>query len=192
MIILIDNYDSFTYNLVHYFQELGQKVVVYRNDERTCEQILNEKCKYIVISPGPSEPKKSGICLELIKENSKTLKPIPMIGVCLGHQAIAEAFNGSVIQSGDPVHGKVSKIEHDDSELFQGIRNPFNATRYHSLIVEKKSLPNCFDIISMTESGIIMGIKHKKFPFYGVQFHPESIATEFGHKLLENFLKVFK
>tara|TARA_A100001015_G_C14910525_1_gene680286 strand:- start:538 stop:1116 length:579 start_codon:yes stop_codon:yes gene_type:complete len=192
MIILIDNYDSFTYNLVHYFEELGQKVVVYRNDERTCEEVLNKKCKYIVISPGPSEPKKSGICLELIKENSKRLKPIPMIGVCLGHQAIAEAFSGSVIQSGDPVHGKVSKIKHDNSKLFEGIKNPFNATRYHSLIVEKKSLPNCFDVISMTESGIIMGIKHKKFPFYGVQFHPESIATEFGHKLLENFLKVFK
>ena len=115
-----------------------------------------------------------------------------MIGVCLGHQAIAEAFNGIVIESGDPVHGKVSKIKHDNSELFKGMKNPFNATRYHSLIVERRSLPDCFDIISETETGVIMGIKHKEYPFYGVQFHPESIATEFGHKLLENFLTVSK
>ena len=192
MIILIDNYDSFTYNLVHYFEELGEKVIVYRNDEKTCDEVLSQNPKYIVISPGPSEPKKSGICLDLIKKNSERVKPIPMIGVCLGHQAIAEAFNGIVIESGDPVHGKVSKIKHDNSELFKGMKNPFNATRYHSLIVEKQSLPDCFDIISQTETGVIMGIKHKEYPFYGVQFHPESIATEFGHKLLENFLTVFK
>ena len=137
MLILIDNYDSFTYNLVHYFQEIGQSVKVFRNDEVSVEKIFKLKPRFLVISPGPSSPKKSGICLELIKKNSELPKPIPMLGVCLGHQAIAEAFGGIVIQSGKPVHGKVSEIYHEKTNLFRNINNPFNATRYHSLIVKK-------------------------------------------------------
>lgn len=188
MLILIDNYDSFTYNLVHYFEELGQKVLVYRNDEVTPEEVINKKPSFIVISPGPSEPKNAGICLDLIKKNKKS--KIPLLGVCLGHQAIAEAFNAKIVKSGNPVHGKVSQIKHNNSKIFKNIKNPFKATRYHSLIIEKNSLPKCFNIISETKSGTIMGIEHKDYPYYGVQFHPESIATEFGHSLLQNFLKI--
>ncbi len=188
MIILIDNYDSFTYNLVHYFEELGEKVVVYRNNEISVKKVLSIKPDYLVISPGPSEPKNAGICLDLIKENSNRINNIPILGVCLGHQAIGEAFKSKIIKSGNPIHGKVSRIKHNNSDLFKNINNPFNATRYHSLIIEKKTLPKCLEIISETESGTIMGIKHKKFPYYGVQFHPESIATESGHKILKNFL----
>ena len=187
MIILIDNYDSFTYNLVHYFEELGEKVVVYRNNEISVKKVLSIKPDYLVISPGPSEPKNAGICLDLIKENSNRINNIPILGVCLGHQAIGEAFKSKIIKSGNPIHGKVSRIKHNNSDLFKNINNPFNATRYHSLIIEKKTLPKCLEIISETESGTIMGIKHKKFPYYGVQFHPESIATESGHKILKNF-----
>ncbi len=190
MLILIDNYDSFTYNLVHYFKEIGQNVFVYRNDDKTADEIIKLSPKFLVISPGPSKPKNSGICLELIKKISN--KHIPILGVCLGHQAIAESFDGKVIQSGKPVHGKVSKIMHENSILFKNMDNPFNATRYHSLIVEKKSLPKCFKITAQTESGVVMAIEHKKFPIFGVQFHPESIATEHGHQLLENFLSVKK
>lgn len=192
MIILIDNYDSFTYNLVHYFEELGNKVIVYRNDELSCEEILSLKPKYIVISPGPSEPKNAGICIDLIRLNAKISSPIPMLGVCLGHQALAEAFGGKVIKSGNPIHGKVSLMKHTKSSLFKNIDNPFKATRYHSLIVDKRSLPKCFKIISETLSGTIMGLKHKNYPFFGVQFHPESIATEYGHELLQNFINVKK
>ena len=192
MIILIDNYDSFTYNLVHYFEELGNKVFVYRNDELSCEEILSLKPEYIVISPGPSEPKNAGICIDLIRLNAKLSSPIPVLGVCLGHQALAEAFGGRVIKSGNPIHGKVSLMKHTQSSLFKNIDNPFKATRYHSLIVDKKSLPKCFKIISETTSGTIMGLKHKKYPFFGVQFHPESIATEYGHELLKNFINVKK
>ena len=192
MLVLIDNYDSFTYNLVHYFEELGQTVKTFRNDQQTVQQILKQNANFLVISPGPSEPKKSGICLELLKANAKLKNPIPVLGVCLGHQAIGEAFGAKVIESGNPVHGKISKIMHDKSEIYSEISNPFNATRYHSLIIEKETLPKCFDISSTTENGTIMGIKHKKLPYFGLQFHPESIATEHGHKLLENFLKFAK
>jgi len=187
MLILIDNYDSFTYNLVHYFQEIGQNVRVFRNDEKTVDYILKLKPNFLVISPGPSSPKNSGICLDLIKKNAKMTKSIPLLGVCLGHQAIAESFEGKVIQSGKPVHGKVSKIFHNNSTLFKKINNPFPATRYHSLIVEKKTTPKCLEITANTESGVIMGLEHKQLPIYGVQFHPESIATDFGHQLLKNF-----
>ena len=190
MIILIDNYDSFTYNLVHYFEQVGESVQVFRNDEKNEEEILSLQPDYIVISPGPSSPKNAGICLNLIKKNILISKPIPLLGVCLGHQSIAEAFGGDVIESGKPIHGKVSLINHNNSELFLDISNPFKATRYHSLIVKKNSLPQCLEITSETKSGEIMAIKHKKLPIYGVQFHPESIATEFGHKLLENFLNI--
>ena len=189
MLILIDNYDSFTYNLVHYFEELGQIVKTFRNDQITVKEILKQNANFLVISPGPSDPKNSGICLELLKKNAKSIKPIPVLGVCLGHQAIGEAFGAKVIESGNPVHGKISKILHNQTEIYSEISNPFNATRYHSLIIEKESLPNCFDITSTTENGTIMGIKHKKLPYHGLQFHPESIATQYGHKLLDNFLK---
>ena len=192
MLVLIDNYDSFTYNLVHYFEEIGQKVKVFRNDEVSTEDIFDINPEFIVISPGPSTPKNSGICLDLIKENSKMKKPKPLLGVCLGHQAIAEAFGGNVIQSGSPIHGKVSEIDHFKSNLFKNIKNPFNATRYHSLIVEKESLPDCLKVTAITKNNIIMAIQHKSLPFFGVQFHPESIATDFGHQLLKNFLSLKK
>ena len=190
MLILIDNYDSFTYNLVHYFEEIGQSVKVFRNDEITVEKIFKLKPRFLVISPGPSSPKKSGICIELIKKNSELLKPTPMLGVCLGHQAIAEAFGGTVIQSGKPVHGKVSKIYHENTKLFRNIDNPFNATRYHSLIVKKNSIPKNFNITANIEDGTVMAIEHTMVPIFGVQFHPESIATDSGHQLLKNFLNV--
>ena len=188
MLILIDNYDSFTYNLVHYFEEIGQSVKVFRNDEITVEKIFKLKPRFLVISPGPSSPKNSGICLELIKKNSKLPKPIPMLGVCLGHQAIAEAFGGIVIQSGKPVHGKVSEIYHENTNLFRNINNPFNATRYHSLIVKKNSIPKNFNITATIKDGTVMAIEHSNIPIFGVQFHPESIATDSGHQLLKNFI----
>ena len=190
MLILIDNYDSFTYNLVHYFEEIGQSVKVFRNDEISVEKIFKLKPKFLVISPGPSSPKNSGICLELIKKNSKLQKPTPLLGVCLGHQAIAEAFGGIVIQSGKPVHGKVSEIYHENTKLFRNINNPFNATRYHSLIVKKSTIPKNFNITATIKDGTIMAIEHSKAPIFGVQFHPESIATDSGHQLLKNFLNL--
>ena len=192
MLILIDNYDSFTYNLVHYFEEIGQKVTVYRNDEISVERIFELKPKYLVISPGPSVPSNSGICKELVSLNAKKKNVIPTLGVCLGHQVIAECFNSKVVQSGKPVHGKVSKIFYENSKLFSGLKNPFSATRYHSLIVDNKSVKNELFITAKTEENIIMAIEHKKLPIFGVQFHPESIATENGHKLLQNFLNCKK
>lgn len=189
MLILIDNYDSFTYNLVHYFEEIGENVKVYRNDEVTVNQVLEQKPDYIVISPGPSVPSNSGICMELILENSKKKKIIPTLGVCLGHQVIAECFNSKVVQSGKPIHGKVSKIYYEKSLLFERMNNPFEATRYHSLIVDHKSLSNDLIVTASTKDKVIMALEHTKFPIFGVQFHPESIATEDGHKLLKNFLR---
>ena len=188
MIILIDNYDSFTYNLVHYFQEIGEKVRVYRNDEKESDFFIKEKPKFLVISPGPSSPRNAGICLELIKKNSELKYPIPTLGVCLGHQAIAEAFNSKIVQSGKPVHGKVSLIHHNSLGLFTNLKNPFKATRYHSLIIDKESISKNLNITAKTEDGVIMGIQHVKLPFYGVQFHPESIATEHGHQIVKNFI----
>ena len=192
MLILIDNYDSFTYNLVHYFEELGEQVLVFRNDEITVDKIFKLNPDYLVISPGPSSPKNSGICMELVNKNIKNSKIIPTLGVCLGHQVIAECFNSKVIQSGKPVHGKVSKIYFKNSYIFNEINNPFEATRYHSLIVDQKSLSNELKITANTNDGVIMALEHQKFPIYGVQFHPESIATENGHKLLKNFLNTKK
>ena len=192
MLILIDNYDSFTYNLVHYFEELGEQVSVFRNDEITVDKIFKLNPDYLVISPGPSSPKNSGICMELVNKNIKNSKIIPTLGVCLGHQVIAECFNSKVIQSGKPVHGKVSKIYFKKSYIFNEINNPFEATRYHSLIVDQKSLNNELKITANTNDGVIMALEHQKFPIYGVQFHPESIATEGGHKLLKNFLNTKK
>ncbi|MFL2661748.1 MAG: anthranilate synthase component II [Alphaproteobacteria bacterium] len=188
MLVLIDNYDSFTYNLVHYFQEIGQKVRVYRNDEISINKVFELKPKYLVISPGPSTPSNSGICPDLLIQNSKNSHVIPTLGVCLGHQVIAECFNSKVIQSGKPVHGKISKIFHKNSKLYKNISNPFNATRYHSLIVDKKSVRDDLVITADTQDKVVMGLEHRTMPIYGVQFHPESIATEDGHQLLRNFL----
>ena len=192
MLVLIDNYDSFTYNLVHYFQELGEKVRVFRNDGILSEEVLKLNPTSLVISPGPSTPMNSGICMNLIKLNSRKKKPIPTLGVCLGHQVIAECFEAKVIQSGEPVHGKVSKIFYNKSKLFEGMNNPFNATRYHSLIVDEKTVKPNLLITAKTQHNVIMAIEHKTLPFFGVQFHPESIATDNGHLLLKNFLKSAK
>ena len=192
MLVLIDNYDSFTYNLVHYFQELGEKVRVFRNDGISSEEVLKLNPTSLVISPGPSTPMNSGICMNLIKLNSRKKKPIPTLGVCLGHQVIAECFDAKVIQSGEPVHGKVSKIFYNKSKLFEGMNNPFNATRYHSLIVDEKTVKPNLLITAKTQHNVIMAIEHKSLPLFGVQFHPESIATDNGHLLLKNFLKSAK
>ena len=192
MLVLIDNYDSFTYNLVHYFQELGEKVRVFRNDGISSEEVFNLNPTSLVISPGPSTPMNSGICMNLIKLNSRKKKPIPTLGVCLGHQVIAECFEAKVIQSGEPVHGKVSKIFYNKSKLFEGMNNPFNATRYHSLIVDEKTVKPNLLITAKTQHNVIMAIEHKSLPLFGVQFHPESIATDNGHLLLKNFLKSAK
>lgn len=189
MILLIDNYDSFTYNLVHYISELGVKVKVVRNDAVTVDEVLkNKNIKGIVISPGPCTPDESGICPELIKGVAGEL---PILGVCLGHEAIGQVFGGKIVRT-SPMHGKVSEIKHDGKGIFKGINTPFKATRYHSLVVEKDSLPDCLKITAQTDDGLIMALQHKKFDIYGVQFHPESIASEYGHEILGNFLKLIK
>lgn len=186
-ITLIDNYDSFTYNLVHYLGELGSDVTVYRNDARSVEEILAEKPAAIVISPGPCTPDDAGISLELIEKAPRTL---PILGVCLGHQSIGQAFGGKVIRAPQLMHGKLSQIHHKGEGIFKDLPDPFEATRYHSLIVERDSLPDCLHITAETNDGLIMALQHEKFPIYGVQFHPESIASEHGHKLLANFLQL--
>lgn len=185
-IILLDNYDSFTYNLLHYIGELGAEVAVYRNDAISSEALMAKKPDGIVISPGPGTPQQSGICLELIKKASGK---IPIFGVCLGHQAIGEAFGGKVIRAPKPMHGKVSEIYHEGRTVFRGLPIPFNATRYHSLIVDRGSLPDCLEVTAITaEDGLIMGLSHKQHNTHGVQFHPESIASEHGHAIIRNFL----
>lgn len=185
MIVVIDNYDSFVYNLVQYLGELGQELVVYRNDEISVDQIKALKPSSIVISPGPCTPKEAGISIELV---SSFAGEIPILGVCLGHQSIAMAFGGKVVRAREVVHGKTSLIHHDGKTIFKGIENPFIATRYHSLIVEKESLPDCLEISAWTEDDGIMGLRHKEFNIEGVQFHPESILTKVGKKLLSHFL----
>lgn len=185
-ILLIDNYDSFTYNLVHYFAELGAQVEVVRNDAISATDAIGKKPDGIVISPGPCTPNDAGICLDLIT----TLQGrIPLLGVCLGHQAIGQAFGGHVIRAPQVMHGKTSAILHLGEGLFAGLPSPFVATRYHSLIVERATLPDALRITAETEDGIIMGLQHRTLPLHGVQFHPESIASEHGHALLGNFLK---
>ncbi|MEI7669223.1 MAG: aminodeoxychorismate/anthranilate synthase component II [Pseudomonadota bacterium] len=186
MILLIDNYDSFTYNLLHYLAELGNEVLVKRNDAITIAEIDAMKPEGIVISPGPGTPDDAGICLELVK---KLGGKIPLFGVCLGHQTIGQVFGGKVIRAEKQMHGKVSKIYHENKGVFQGIPSPFDATRYHSLIVEKSSLPDCIEITAQTEDGIIMGLQHKELSIHGVQFHPESIASQYGHEILRNFVE---
>lgn len=188
MITLIDNYDSFTYNLVQYLGDLGQDVQVYRNDERSAQSIIDESPSGILISPGPSDPDHAGICLDLIELAAKA--GVPLFGVCLGHQSIAQAFGGVVIRAPEPMHGKVSEITHTDKAVFKGLSSPYAVTRYHSLTVERESLPDCLEITSETHDGVIMGLSHKDKPIHGVQFHPESIATENGHALLKNFVQL--
>ena len=187
MILMIDNYDSFTYNLVQYLAELGEKLVVYRNDKISIEEIKKLNPAHIVISPGPGRPSEAGISEEVIKEFGQN---IPLLGVCLGHQGIGEVFGGKVIRADKLMHGKTSQIYHNNSLIFKGLSNPFEATRYHSLIVEKKSLPGVFQITAWTKDNEIMGIAHKNFPIWGVQFHPESILTKEGKQLLKNFINL--
>ncbi|HEX9873624.1 MAG TPA: aminodeoxychorismate/anthranilate synthase component II [Deferrimonas sp.] len=187
MLLMLDNYDSFTYNLVQYLQELGEEVVVYRNDQITVEEVAALAPRRIVVSPGPCSPAEAGISVELIQRLSAT---IPILGVCLGHQAIGHAFGGKVIRAAELMHGKTSFIHHDDSGVFSGLSNPFVATRYHSLIVEKESLPPCLRICAWIEDGTIMGLEHRERPLWGVQFHPESILTVEGKRLLQNFLEL--
>lgn len=186
MILMIDNYDSFTYNLVQYFGELGANLKVYRNDKITIDEIKRMRPKKIVISPGPSNPNNAGISLEVIQTFKEKL---PIMGVCLGHQCLGQAFGGKIIRAGKLMHGKTSRIKHDGKGLFKGIENPFEATRYHSLVIDKKTIPDCFEITATSEDKEIMGIRHKQLPLCGVQFHPESILTVEGKKLLNNFLK---
>jgi anthranilate synthase component II len=186
MFLLIDNYDSFTYNLWHYLGELGAEVVVRRNDALGVDEALAMRPQGIVISPGPSDPDRAGICLELVSRAGD----IPVLGVCLGHQAIGQAFGGKVVRAPVPMHGKLSQVSHDGTGVFQGFnRGPFQATRYHSLVVERQSLPACLRVNAETEDGIVMGVMHRERPVHGVQFHPESIASEGGHALLANFIK---
>lgn len=186
MILMIDNYDSFTYNLVQYLSELGQRLVVHRNDKITINDIRKLKPDHIVISPGPGRPKDAGISKEIIRKFSDKT---PILGVCLGHQCIAEVFGGKVVAAHKLMHGKTSMIYHAGQGIFKGIANPFEATRYHSLIVQKRSLPNTLEVVAHTKEGEIMGLKHKDLSVWGVQFHPESILTREGKKLLKNFLK---
>lgn len=189
MYVLIDNYDSFTYNLYHYLGEIGADVEVYRNDEISLDELVAKNPEGIILSPGPKTPNEAGICKEIIEKLGST---VPILGVCLGHQSIGQVYGGVVARAPYLMHGKISKMKHDNKTIFKGFKNPFDATRYHSLIVERESLPDCLEITSETEDGIIMGLSHKKYPVHGVQFHPESIASEHGHDLLKNFIKLAK
>ena len=192
MLLMIDNYDSFTYNLVHYLEELGEKVCVYRNDKLSLQEIEDLEPARIVISPGPCTPNEAGISLDVVSHFKASL---PILGVCLGHQSIGQAFGGKVVKAGEVMHGKTSEIIHSNSDIFEGIDIPFTATRYHSLVLEKDSLPDCFEVTAWTENtdgGVdeIMGLRHRDYRLYGVQFHPESILTSTGHQLLQNFLQL--
>jgi anthranilate synthase component 2 len=187
MIILIDNYDSFTFNLVHFLGELGAEVRVHRNDRITCAAVAAAEPEAIVLSPGPCTPRQAGICLEVVAALSAR---IPVLGVCLGHQAIGDAFGGRVVRAPTPVHGKLSTIRHQGTGIFQGINGPFQATRYHSLVVERATLPDDLAVTAETEDGLIMGLAHRHLPVHGVQFHPESIASDHGHLMLKNFLDI--
>lgn len=187
MFIIIDNYDSFTYNLFHYLGELGADMQVLRNDALTVEQVLARKPEGIVVSPGPCDPDRAGISVELIRRAAGS---VPVLGVCLGHQSIGQSFHGHIVRAPVPMHGKLSSISHDGSGIFKGLPIPFVANRYHSLMVERDSLPRCLRITAESEDGVIQGLEHRELPIYGVQFHPESIATEHGHILLQNFLNL--
>lgn len=186
MLLMIDNYDSFTFNLVQYFGELGEEVRTFRNDEITIEQIEALKPDRICLSPGPCTPAEAGICIDVLKHFAGR---IPMLGVCLGHQAIGAAFGGKVVRAQEIMHGKTSEITHTGGGIFRGLPSPFTVTRYHSLAIERESLPDCLEITAQTADGEIMGVRHKEYPIEGVQFHPESILSEHGHALLKNFLE---
>ena len=189
MLLLLDNYDSFTYNLYHYLGELGAQVEVWRNDALSADEALALRPEAIVLSPGPCDPDRAGISLELVQ---KAATVCPMLGVCLGHQAIAQAFGGRIVRAGTVMHGKRSAIEHDGRGLFEGLPSPFVATRYHSLVAEASRLPASLEVTARTDDGVIMGLQHRELPIYGVQFHPESIETEHGHRLLANFLAMVR
>jgi anthranilate synthase component 2 len=189
MIVLIDNYDSFTFNLVHYLGGLGADVAVHRNDAVTVDEVLAMRPEAIVLSPGPCTPTEAGICLDLI---AKASDGVPMLGVCLGHQAIGQAFGGDVVRALQPVHGKVSEIRHEGESVFRGINGPFKATRYHSLVVARDTMPDELQVTAQTSDGLVMGLAHKSRPVHGVQFHPESIASEHGHLMLKNFIELAK
>lgn len=186
MILLIDNYDSFTFNLVQFFGDLGAECVVKRNDALSPEDVLAMRPQAVVLSPGPCTPNEAGICLPMVQ--AAAAEKLPLFGVCLGHQAIGQAFGGQVVRAPQPVHGKTSPVFHDNTDIFKGLPNPFTATRYHSLIVQQATLPSALVPTARTEDGIIMGLRHAELPIYGVQFHPESIATSNGHDILRNFL----
>ena len=187
VLLMIDNYDSFTYNLVQYLRELGAEVVVYRNDRISIAEIYQLGPRQIVISPGPCTPKEAGISVEVVKRFAGT---VPILGVCLGHQAIGQAFGGAIVRAELLMHGKTSRVYHDGTDIFTDIANPFEATRYHSLVIEKDSPPDCLRVTAWTEEGEIMGVSHREFPIWGVQFHPESILTVAGKNILRNFLKI--
>ncbi|MEE8562570.1 MAG: aminodeoxychorismate/anthranilate synthase component II [Alphaproteobacteria bacterium] len=187
MYLLIDNYDSFTYNLLHFMGEMGAELTVRRNDAVTIDEALALGDQGIVISPGPRDPDRAGLCLDLIRAAAGKR---PVLGVCLGHQAIGQAFGGRIERAPLPMHGKISAINHDGSGVFEGLPTPFDATRYHSLMVARPSLPDCLAVTAETEDGLIMGLAHKEFPIFGIQFHPESIASQHGHALLKNFITI--
>ncbi len=187
MILLIDNYDSFTFNLYHFLGEVGGHCEVVRNDKLTVAEALARQPEAIVLSPGPCTPNEAGICLELI---AAAAGKVPVLGVCLGHQAIGQAFGGNVVRAAVPMHGKVSRIFHTGTDILEGLPSPFSATRYHSLIVDRASLPEVLVPTAWTEDGLLMGLRHRALPIFGVQFHPESIASEHGHQLLGNFLAI--
>lgn len=186
-ILLIDNYDSFTWNLFHYLGELGADVKVVRNDEITADEALAMKPEGIVLSPGPCSPNEAGICMEVIRKANGT---VPIFGVCLGHQAIGQVYGGDIVRAPQPMHGKMSTIHHTGQSVFRGLNNDFQATRYHSLTIDPPSMPDVLEVTATSEDGVIQGVMHKTHPVHGVQFHPESIASENGHALLENFLKL--
>ena len=194
MLVMIDNYDSFTYNIVQYFAELGAEVRVFRNDEITVQEIAALNPDHLVISPGPCTPNEAGISMEAIRYFAGKL---PILGICLGHQSIGQVFGGNIIRAGQVMHGKISAIHHANTGVFAGLKNPYNATRYHSLVIDKQRLPDCLEITAWTENPDgsmeeIMGVRHRELPIEGVQFHPESILTEHGHDLLRNFLTMKK
>ena len=188
MLLLIDNYDSFTFNLVHYIGELGTECVVKRNDALNVQEAMAMKPAGILLSPGPCDPDRAGICLALTEAAAET--GIPLFGVCLGHQTIGQAFGGNVVRAGEIVHGKMGVIHHEEGGVFKGLPSPLQGTRYHSLVVERESLPDALDVTAWLDDGTIMGLRHRDLPIEGVQFHPESIRSEHGHKMLENFLNI--
>ncbi len=187
VILLIDNYDSFTYNLFHYLGELGAQVKVVRNDEISAAEALGMKPEAIVLSPGPCTPNEAGICLDVIKQANGAM---PILGVCLGHQAIGQVYGGSIVRAPEPMHGKLSRVHHTGKSVFRGLNNDFLATRYHSLTIDPPSMPPVLEVTATSEDGVIQGVMHKSHPVHGVQFHPESIASENGHALLNNFLTI--